>query len=328
MNIFVTGATGFIGLNIIKALIEAGHSVVAYARGSSNVRYLNHFPIRLMRGELTDLNAMIPAMRHCDAVIHCAGNTSCNWRDYEDLTTANVTSTRNIVAAAQANDIKRIVYTSTTSTIGARPDGSIPGDEETPLTGFRAKSPYAATKTAAEQVLIEAQDLGLEPVILNPAEVLGSYDHNLQWGRIILAIASNALPFIPPGGGSFCAATDVAKAHVSALESGQPGERYILAGHDTTFKDFFRIMGRVVGSTPVPQRRAPYPCLRLNARMTEFLSPITGKAPAVDSYRMRVFGNTYFFSSEKAGRSLGYKSRPLTEMVTQSFSWYRENRFI
>lgn len=328
MNIFVTGATGFIGLNIVKALIDAGHSVVAYARGSSKVGYLNHFPIKLVRGELTDLNAVISAMSSCDAVIHCAGNTSCNRRDYEDLTTANVTSTRNIVAAAQVNNIKRIVYTSTTSTIGARPDGSKSGDEKTPLTGFRAKSPYAATKMVAEQALIEARDIGLEPVILNPAEVLGSYDHNLQWGRIVLAIASNALPFVPPGGGSFCSATDVAKAHVSALEKGSPGERYILAGHDTTFQDLFGVIGRVAGRKPIPQQRAPYPFLRLSARMTEFLSPITGKAPAVDSYRMRVFGNTYFFSSEKASRSLGYRSRSLMKMVTQSFSWYRKNGFI
>jgi dihydroflavonol-4-reductase len=328
VKIFLTGASGFIGLNIVKALMDEEHEVVAYIRESSNVKYLNDFPVGLTRGDLTDLTALAAAMKNCEAVIHCAGNTSCEWRDYADLKTANVVSTRNIIEAALVNGIKRIVYTSTTSTIGAPPDGSRPGGEEEIINGFRAKSPYAVTKKAAEKELVAAQDKGIEPVILNPAEVLGPFDHNMQWGRIILAIASGNLPFMPPGGGSFCAAADVARAHVSAIENGHKGEKYILAGHDVTFSELFDIIGGVVGRKPVPLSRAPYGYLRLRARTSEILSPVTGTKPAVDSYRLRVFGKKYYFSSKKAKSHLGYQSRSLTEMVNESFDWYRENGFI
>lgn len=328
VKVFLTGATGFVGLNIVKALKQEGHKVVAYIRKSSNVDYLRPFEIDLKKGELSDLNALKAAMEKSDAVIHCAGNTSCDWRDLESLKAANFVSTKNIIAAAIAKSIKRVVYTSTTSTLGAPPDGFRAGDEKTALTGFRAQSPYGITKKAAEKELLTARSDGLEPVILNPAEILGPYDHNLQWGRIVLAIAANRLPFIPPGGASFCAAADVAKAHVTAIQKGRPGERYILAGHDVSFRQLFKIIGRIVGQDPVPQKSLPYPCLRIMCRIAEWLRPFTNKAPTVDSYRMKVFANTYYFSCRKANYELDYVSRSLQDMVSESFSWYQQNGFI
>src|SRR5437763_17135456 len=119
MNVFMTGANGFVGLNVFSALVAAGHRVTACVRGSSNTTHLEPFGVRIVRGSLADLPFVVDAMHGADAVIHTAGNTSCNRRDLPALVAANVDATRNVVDAAIANRVRRLVYTSTTSTIGA-----------------------------------------------------------------------------------------------------------------------------------------------------------------------------------------------------------------
>ena len=157
MDIFMTGANGFVGLNIVNALIAAGHRVTAYVRAGSNISFLEPFGVRIVRGSLDDVAAVTAAMRGAQAVIHTAGNTSCNRRDLPALIAANVHGTQNVVTAAITNGVSRIVYTSTTSTIGA-PAGAQPADETTPLRGFRARSPYAITKQRAEEIVRSAPE--------------------------------------------------------------------------------------------------------------------------------------------------------------------------
>jgi dihydroflavonol-4-reductase len=328
VKVFLTGATGFVGLNIVSALLAAGYEVHAYVRRSSRTTYLDRFPVHRHVGELSDPSALLEAMTGCRYVIHTAGNTSCDTRDMEALLATNVRSTENVIEAARCNGIKRIVFTSTTSTIGALDDPHQRHDETTPLTGFRSHSPYARTKQLAEQKLFAAQAAGIEVIVLNPAEIIGPLDHNLQWGRIVIATAAGRLPFVPPGSGSFCAAQDVGQAHVSALTQGRSGERYILAGHDVPFRKIIESAAAVAGVEPRPLNRMPYPLQRLAAAVRERLWWLWPGRSAVDSYRMRVFGGHYLFDSGKAERELGYRSRPIEEMVHDCYAWYRENRLI
>ena len=199
MKVFVTGGNGFVGLNVVSALVSSGHEVVAVVRPESNTTYLEPFGVRIVRGDLDNIAALTDAMRGADAVIHTAGNTSCNWRDLPQLEAVNVRGTHNVVEAALAAGVGRLVYTSTTSTIGAYDDESRVADETVPLSGYRARSPYAVTKRKAEETVLAAGARGLETVILNPAEVVGRYDYNLQWGRLLLAAQYDQVPFQPPG---------------------------------------------------------------------------------------------------------------------------------
>lgn len=326
MNVFMTGANGFVGLNIVTALRSAGHEVTAYVRPDSNVKYLEPFDVRLVRGELGDLVRVKDAMKSAEAVIHTAGNTSCFARDLPKLEEVNVRGTHNVVGAAISNGVRRIVYTSTTSTIGAV-NGDEPARESTPLTGFRARSPYAITKTRAEQAVLAAQSRGVECVILNPAEVVGAFDHTMQWGRIVLAVHYNKVPFLPPGGGTFCSAADVGRAHVSALTRGDSGERYILGGVNARFSQFLEVTSQVLGKTfDVPRMR--YSLLYARAYLHEKFAPLLKGIPAVEPYRMRVFGGTYYFDSSKAAEALAYASAPLEQMVRDCSDWYRRHQFI
>jgi dihydroflavonol-4-reductase len=326
MHVFMTGANGFVGLNIVAALKEAGHRVTAFVRTASKVTYLEPFGVSIVRGELGNAAEVQQAMQGADAVIHTAGSTSCYMRDLPMLNEVNVRGTQNVVAAAIAHRVKRLVYTSTTSTIGAS-NGKRPASEETPLTGFRARSPYGITKRLAEQAVLRAQAHGVECVILNPAEVVGPYDHTMQWGRMVLAVSFNQVPFVPPGGGSFCSAADVGRAHVSALTRGLSGERYILGGENASFSRFLDVTAQVVGRNfDVPRTR--YSWLYLQALMQEKLAPLMPGKPVVEPYRMRVFGGNYYFDSSKAEQALAYRSAPLEHMVRDCSDWYRRHGFM
>jgi dihydroflavonol-4-reductase len=323
VDVFVTGANGFVGLNIVSALVEAGHRVTAYVRPKSNTAFLEPMGVNLVRGTLDDTAALGAAMRGAQGVIHTAGNTSCNWADLPALTAANVDGTQNVVNAAVANGVKRLVYTSTTSTIGAT-SGGRPSDEAPPLSGFRSRSPYAVTKRKAEEIVLSAAGRGVECVILNPAEVIGPYDYNMQWGRMVMAVFYDQVPFVPPGGGSFCSAIAVGRAHALALEKGRSGERYVLGGDNASYATFIQTAAKVLEKTcRLPS--ANYTWLYVKAVLQE--KGLMGGKPAVEAYRMRVFGGTYFFDSAKAAKELGYQSSPLEQQLRDCADWYRGKGF-
>jgi dihydroflavonol-4-reductase len=327
MKVFITGSNGFVGLNIVKALTEAGHDVIAYVRPNSNLSHLSKFNVRLAYGELHDQAKLNESMSGVDAVVHTAGNTSCHPKDIPVLRNVNVDGTRRVVNAAVTNKVKRFVFTSTTSTIGAKNSAGDMADETRPLTGFRASNPYGLSKLEAEAIVLGAIARGIEPIVLNLAEVIGAYDYNMQWGRLVLAVHYNQVPFNPPGGASFCSAAKVGQAHVSALANGRPGERYILAGPGVQFAEFVDRIARLLG-TGFDRPKSNYWALYVKALLQQKYPKLVPGTPLVEPYRMRVFGGQYYFSSEKAMRELGYELRPLDDTLGQCIEWYRNNGFL
>ncbi|MCC3703533.1 NAD-dependent epimerase/dehydratase family protein [Rouxiella badensis] len=327
MKVLITGANGFVGLNVVKALVAAQHQVTAYVRASSNVSFLVPFGVTLVRGELHDSAALRAAMAGQDAVIHTAGNTSSNPRDWPLLEAVNIEGTRRVTDAARETGIARLVFTSTTSTIGARNNPQVESTEETPLRGFRVNNPYAKSKLQAEECVYRACDRGLSAVILNPAEVLGAYDYSMQWGRMVLAVTYNQLPFMPPGGASFCGAAAVAEAHVSALTQGTAGERYIIAGVNVRYTELIKTI-EAVTQCQVSLPQTPYSYFYLKTWLQEKFPRLIPGEPVLDAYRLRVFKGSYYFSSAKAERELGYQPASLSQMVEECATWYRANGFI
>ena len=327
MRVFMTGANGFVGLNVVTALCAAGHQVTAYVRAGSNVSHLQAFGVDIVRGELSDAATLAAAMRGAQAVIHTAGNTSSNPKDWPLLEAANVHGTRNVVQAAISERVPRLVYTSTTSTIGAHDDASRQADEETPLRGFRARNPYAISKRMAEDLVLDACNHDIECVILNPAEVIGAFDHNMQWGRMLLAVHYNQVPFMPPGGASFCDAAEVGRAHVHALTEGRSGERYILGGSNVRYTQLLSSIAEVLKrSFDAPNSN--YTWLYLKASLQEKFPALVPGKPVVDAYRMRVFRGTYYFDSGKAERELSYRPGPLEHMLRDCADWYKNHGFM
>ncbi len=325
-KVFLTGGNGFVGLNIVSQLVERGAEIHAYVRPTSDIKYLESFPVKIFRGNLSDESALEQAMQGCRYVIHTAGNTSCYQKDLPILTETNVKGTESVINAALKTGVQRMVFTSTTSTIGGKPNQSYQATELTELKGFRSKSPYAITKLQAEIKLLEAQKKGLEVIILNLAEVIGAFDHNLQWGRMVLAVKYDQVPFIPPGGGSFCSAKQAAKAHVNAFTRGKSGERYIISGANHSFSEFIQHISRKLQTDfTVPNKN--YFGLQISARLHETFPKFFKQEPLVDPYRMRVLGGHYYFDSQKAQRELDYQVSNLDAMLDETITWYESNGF-
>jgi dihydroflavonol-4-reductase len=312
-----------VGLNIAEALLHSGCEVTAYVRPGARMAFLRKLPVRVVEGRLLDIATLRRALRNADAVIHTAGNTSTEWKHLAAAEEVNVHGTRAVLEAVQAERVRRLIYTSTTATLESSPDPTAQS-EPRPVTGFRRHSAYATTKADGEAMLLPHSSC----IVLSPAEVIGPYDHTMQWGRMVVAVAMAQVPFVPPGGASFCPARDVAEAHVAALTRGEPGKRYVLAGHNVKLSYLLGCIEKITGGSAEPISKLPYRLQTLLARLRERASFIGCRPPVVDSFRMRVLGGDHYFDDTPARRDLGYTPRPLETAIEECYRWYREQGFL
>ena len=218
---FVTGSTGFLGLNLVEQLTQADWRVIALHRPSANLNHLREFPVETVEGDLTDLDSLRRAMpQDLDAVFHVAADTSMWSRHAARQTEVNVVGTVNVLEAARAAKARRLVHTSTWTTYGLE-QGDI--SETCPQLGGTSWINYNRTKFLAEEKVRAAVKNGLEAVIINPCHIMGRYDRH-GWARLILNLCNKWIPAAPPGAGSFCHAREVARAHIAAAERGRVGQ--------------------------------------------------------------------------------------------------------
>ena len=314
---FVTGATGFIGLNLVEQLVSADWDVVALHRPTSDLTVLGRFPVRLVQGDLRDpvsLGRAVPG--GVDAVFHVAADISF-WSGHDARQTAvNVGGTENVLDAAVAAGARRFVHTSTWNTFGLEL-----GDlrEDSAQRGGGSWINYNRTKFLAEQKVREAVARGLDAVILNPCHIMGRYDRR-GWARIIIDLCTRWIPAAPPGAGTFCLAEEVARAHIAAAERGKTGKNYLLGGDYATFLALFQAVGEVAGCR-APRVVVPPGILRLAARLNVMLSTVTGKEPALTPEGAAMVTVSAKVVSDLAQRELGYRPAPLNTLIEDSYRW-------
>ena len=299
---FVTGASGFIGTNLVKQLGEAGWSVIAMHRETSDLTYLGQFPASLVVGDIGDRDVLARAIPEgVDAVFHVAGNVSFDSAGDEAQTHANVAGTRAVVEVAKARGVGRFIHTSTGAVFGLQ-DG-VPIDETSPSNADELPVNYCRSKKAAEDIVLEAAAAGLDAVCVNPGNVVGPYDRVI-WGPFVQAIASGAMTTVGCGGGAFCHIDETAKAHITAFERGRRGERYILAGANESFATAARIVAGIVGVAP-PE-------------------PTSERGPDMSAEIHFVTNLTQILLCDKAVRELGFRPVPLRTMFADLCAWMRE----
>jgi len=314
---FVTGATGFVGLNLIEALAREGWQVVALHRPGSELKYLSRLPAERVQGDVTDRSSLERALPPgLDAVFHVAGDTNLWSRRNARQDRVNVEGTRNMVEAALARRARRFVHTSSISAYGML-SGRI--DERAGQRGARAWVNYQRSKFLGEQEVRAARARGLDAVILNPAAILGPYDTR-SWARVIRLACAGKLPGVPPGSSSFCHVHALAQAHLAAAERGRSGENYLLGGADASFLQLVQTIGEVTGCK-VPARATPAWLLRPVARLALWLSYATGRAPTLTPEAVALLSRNTFCDCAKAERELGYRPVPLRAMVEDSVAW-------
>lgn len=314
---FVTGGTGFLGRNLVEALLARGVRVVAPHRPGADVRPLRG--AEAIEAPLLDPHAVLHAMpERCDVVFHLAASTSV-WRlDEPAQIRSNVEVTRNVVAAALERRARRFVHCSSEAVYGLV-DGTI--DETCEKRGRLGPTSYHGTKYIAERIVLDARARGLQPVVVAPAHVLGPYDRG-NWARLIRMVDAGTLPAVPQGAGSFCDARDVAAAMIAAATHGRVGESYLLGGHDLGFPDLVRLIAERLGR-PAPTRRLPEPLLRLVARLFEATSYVTGREPRLTPESLALVSHRLFVRSDKAARELGYRCRPIETTLDDAIAWLR-----
>jgi len=316
---FVTGATGFLGLNLVERLAAGGWDIVAYHRASSDLKHLGRLPVRRTVGDLADRAALEAGMPPgADAVFHCAANTSMWRRRRAEQWHDNVHGTEAVLAAARARSAKRFVHVSTASVYG-HGHGTI--TEDSPPLGARSAMGYARSKGAAEAAVKRAAAEGLAAVILNPGHIVGRYDaHN--WGRMIRMVERGTVPGVPPGGGSFCHATAVADALIAAAQHGRPGRNYLLGGADARFLDVFAVIGRLTGKS-VPKRAMPAFAIKLYARALTAIAAVTGREPDITPDIADIVTGDTRLDCRRAVEELGFRRASLEIMLEDAYLWMK-----
>jgi dihydroflavonol-4-reductase len=323
MKALVTGATGFVGAAVARALSSAGWQVRVLVRGGSDRSNLGALPVDVVEGDLADPNSLERALEGCAGLFHVAADYRLGARDPAPLYRTNVDGTRNILNAARTVGVPRIVYTSSVATIGIPSDGS-PGEERTPVALSNMIGHYKRSKYLAEEVAREAVQSGMSVVIVNPSTPVGPGDIKpTPTGQLVLDAARGRMPAYVDTGLNVVHVDDVAAGHLLAFERGRAGERYILGGEDMTLQTILAQIAQLVGRTP-PRVRLPYAAVLPVAYLAEGFAKISGRSGRVTLEGVRMSRKRMFFSSAKAASELGYRWRPPLEAFEDAVRWFRE----
>lgn len=324
MRCLVTGATGFVGSNLVRNLVAAGHEVLATGAPGSTTRYLEGLPVETVLADLTDRDALEPLVAGRDWVFHVAGDTS-TWRKLAPRRQlVNVVAASHLADASLAAGVKRFVHTSTLDVHGYNRNGSAlaerPGD--TSLTGIGYD--YADTKVEGERQVRARTERGLDVVVVYPGFMIGPFDHTLQLGRIIRDMQAGKRTFAPPGTSSFCDVRAVSAGILAAAEHGVSGEGYNLSGHNRTYLDVFSQIAEHVDARHRPIRVSRR-VLGAYGATAELIAAVNGKAPDFDRGLATYMSAPQASDWSKAAQDLGYQPGDLGRAIGDAARWYDDN---
>jgi nucleoside-diphosphate-sugar epimerase len=316
---FVTGGTGFVGINLVNELVNQGWSVTCLHRSSSDLKYLGRLPVQRRVGDLHDpgsLRAAIPA--DVDVVFHVAGDTSA-WSKLDAAQSAtNVLGTRNVIDAARSQRAKRFVLTSTASAYGPQ---TAPLSEASASTADRSWINYERSKWLSEQEVRKAGASGLDFVIMQPCAVFGPYDTSV-WGNVFKVIRDGKMAALPPGRLPINHVHEVARAHVAAAERAPRGEHYILNGDSEPLARIFREMAKLMG-IDLRAKVLPAFVFRTMGRIAGRVAAWTGKGPDMTAEMADLLCRDSIVITDKAERELGYRRVPLERCLKDSYDWLK-----
>jgi len=324
MRALVTGATGFVGAAVARALLNAGWQVRALVRSGSDQRNLRGLALEIAMGDLNDPPSLAQALGGCDALFHVAADYRLGVADPQQLYRTNVEGTRNVLEAARRAGVARIVYTSSVAAIGLPADGS-PGKEDTPVALSDMIGHYKRSKFLAEELVREFARAGTPVTIVNPSTPIGPGDIKpTPTGQMVVDAAAGRTPAYVDTGLNIVHVDDVAAGHLRAFDRGRIGERYILGGDDMTLRDVLVQISRLTGRRP-PRIRLPHSALLPLAYAAEGFARLTGQRTRVTVEAVRMSRKHMYFSSEKAVRELSYSWRPPALAFQDAIAWFREN---
>ncbi|HEX5419603.1 MAG TPA: hopanoid-associated sugar epimerase [Gammaproteobacteria bacterium] len=324
----VTGANGFVGAAVVRALLTEGESVRAFVRPGSDRRNLEGLAVELAEGDITAPDTLRAAVHGCRAVFHVAADYRLWVPSPMRMLETNVQGSLNVLEAAASEGLERMVYTSSVATLGTRADRR-PADERTPVGLADMIGPYKRSKYLAEQALAgRASKLRFDVVTVNPSTPIGPGDIKpTPTGQIIVDAANGRIPAYVDTGLNLVHVDDVASGHVLALRRGRGGQRYILGGKDMSLREILALIARYTGRR-APVVRLPHWFVLPIAQVSEMLAKLTNQAPRISADGVRMAAKHMYFSSRKAEQELGYRWRDPDSAIGDALRWFEERGYL
>ncbi len=326
---FVTGATGFVGAAVARALVASGWQLRALARAGSDRRNLSGMPLEVVTGDLRDPASYAPALEGCQALFHVAADYRLWAPNPEDLYAINVEGTRGVLMAAERAGVQRIVYTSSVATLRLADSGA-ESDENSIATLADMIGHYKRSKFLAEELVREwaAAARSRWVVIVNPSTPVGPCDVKpTPTGQIVLDAAAGRTPAYVDTGLNIAHVDDIAQGHLLALERGRPGERYILGGANLTLQEILNQVTQIAGRR-APWIRLPHGVVLPIAYLAEAFARLTGGSTRITVEGVRMSRKRMYFSSAKAMRELGYTWRDPAMAFQDAVCWFRDAGYL
>lgn len=327
MKVFLTGATGFVGHHVAKALAAEGADLLMLVRKTSNLANIEGIPGDTHVGDLSQPETLRAGLQGCDAVMHVAADYRLWIPDPASMYRANVDGTRELLRMAREAGVPRVVYTSSVATMHFRTDGIVI-NEDTPVSLRDMVGHYKRSKFLAEQEAIKAAQNGQQVIILNPTTPIGPNDSKpTPTGRIFVDFLNGRFPAYMDTGLNLVDVAEVARTHVSALTLGQSGHRYILGGENLTLKQILDKMAGITG-LPSPTVKIPFVVAATYAFFEEWITGrIRGKEPRATFEEVRMGRKKMFASSAHAQQELGFRIAPVYPAMRAAIEWFRAHGY-
>lgn len=327
MKILVTGATGFIGSAVTRALVQNKKSVRCLVRKGSDISNLEGLKVEYAYGDVTDLDSVRRAVKGCDQVIHLAAIYAIWLKDPNLMYRVNVNGTQKVLTACRDAKVKKIVYVSSTAALGAH--GKTPANESAVYNMESAGDDYFKSKFQAEQLVLDFAAKGLPVTIVNPTVPIGARDIKpTPSGALIINVMKGLLPGYIDGGLNLIDVEDCAAGIVKALERGKRGEKYVLGNRNVSMKEFFDLIVKVAGTGKAPAIRFPVFMAVQSGYAYELLARITGKEPLNTAAWVRVGSHYSWWDTTRAQKELGLPQTPVEKSIANAIAWFREKEYI
>jgi dihydroflavonol-4-reductase len=327
MLAFVTGATGFVGSHVARALAAQGADLRLLVRSGSDLRNIQELQAERVMGDLRDAASLKKAVAGCDVVFHVAADYRLWVRDPDEMYRSNVEGTKAILEAFRESKVRRVVYTSSVATMGFQSNGHL-ANEESPVSLANMIGPYKRSKYMAEELAIEAGKSGMDVVVVNPTTPVGERDIKpTPTGRIVVDFLKKKFPAYVDTGLNLVDVAECAQGHIAALEKGRSGERYILGGENLTLKQILDRLADITG-LPSPKIKVPYVVALATGVVDQVVTGyIRNREPRATIDAVRMGRKKMFVSSGKAEHDLGWKTVPVDAALRRAVEWFRANGY-